>query len=99
MYSDEIKTLANKVYLVSIPYKFKFDYFDNEIDTLEVYEELFDYAYEIINNLPLVSNFNLFARNKEKIKMFLFKNRQDKDIGNICSVCFEFCVAISDLLI
>lgn len=99
MYTVELKKLAKKVYSVSLPDKFKFGYFNSEIDTLELYEELFDYSYEIINNLPLASNFCLFARNKEKVKCFLFKNMQDIDIGTICSICLEFCVAISDLLV
>ena len=53
MYSEKIKTLANELECVHIPEEFKFGEFENGFDMMELYEELFDYAYEIKNNRPL----------------------------------------------
>ena len=47
MYSEKLKTLANELECVHIPEEFKFGEFENGFDMMELYEELFDYAYEI----------------------------------------------------
>ena len=65
---------------------------------MELYEELFDYSYEIIHDLPLVSNFSLFLKNKEKVKTFLSENIKDDKIGRICNLCCEFCDVLLELL-
>lgn len=96
MYKENIKLLAKKLDNVHIPDEFKFNEGNFEIDTMELYEELFDYSYEIQNDLPLVSNFNVFIKNKNKVMEFLLKNIKDRYIGAICLVCYEFCFAISN---
>ena len=65
MYTKQTKLIADAFYSEHIPDEFKFSQYD-EIDTMELYEELFDYSYEILNDLPLASNFNVFANNKIK---------------------------------
>lgn len=101
MYDDKLKILAKDIDEVHLPDEFKFETFGeagNEIDALELYEELFDYSYEVIHDKPLCSNFNLFRNNKEKVYSFLLAYLKDEKIGQVCSVCYEFCVAISDIL-
>ena len=62
MYSEKLKTLANELECVNIPEEFKFGEFVNGFDMMELYEELFDYAYEIKKNRPLKSNFSVFLK-------------------------------------
>ncbi len=95
MYSEKLKTLANELECVNIPEEFKFGEFENGFDMMELYEELFDYAYEIKNNRTLKSNFSLFLRNKDIIiEQLEISKIKHKSIYNICDVCHRFCCEI-----
>ena len=65
-YSDPNKQsfIQEKMNEANIPYS----EFENGFDMMELYEELFDYAYEIKKNRPLKSNFSVFLKNKDIIK-------------------------------
>lgn len=62
---------------------------------MEIYEELFDYSFEVKNNLPLGSNFKTVAENYQKILKFLETKLMDEKIGEICTVCYKFCNGIN----
>ena len=95
MYSEKIKKLANELEKVHIPEEFKFGEFENGFDMMELYEELFDYAYEIKNNRPLKSNFSMFLKNKDVvIEQLNFFKTKHKVIYTICDVCHRFCCEI-----
>lgn len=93
MYSSSLKKLAEEIEKVYIPDEFKF--YDDEIDLMEIYEELFDYSFEVKNNLPLGSNFKTVAENYQKILKFLETKLMDEKIGEICTVCYKFCNGIN----
>ena len=95
MYSEKIKKLANELEKVHIPEEFKFGEFENGFDMLELYEELFDYAYAIKNNIPLMSNFSVFLKNKDiVIEQLEISKTKHEAIFNICDVCHRFCCEI-----
>ena len=95
MYSEKIKKLANELEKVHIPEEFKFGEFENGFDMLELYEELFDYAYAIKNNIPLMSNFSVFLKNKDiVIEQLEISKTKHEAIYNICDVCHRFCCEI-----
>lgn len=101
MYDEKLKLLAKKIDLVHLPDEFKFETFgegENEVDAMELYEELFDYSYAVAHDQTLGSNFNVFLNHREKVFNFLLAYSKDEKIGEVCSVCYEFCVAISDIL-
>lgn len=97
MYSMKLKLLANELIGVHIPDDFKFGEFENGFDMMELYEELFDYAYQIKDDcpLPLDSNFSVFSKHKDVVmeQLVLSKNK-NKLICNICDVCYRFCCEI-----
>lgn len=98
MYNEQLKLLASKINLVHIPDKFKFGDCCEKFDTFELYEELFDYSYEILHDMPLFSNFNVLTAHKNEIMYFLAEEQNDVEIGEICNVCLQFCFAIIKLL-
>ena len=99
MYSEKIKKLANELEKVHIPEEFKFGEFENGFDMLELYEELFDYAYAIKNNIPLMSNFSVFLKNKDiVIEQLEISKTKHEAIYNICDVCHRFCCEIYTLV-
>lgn len=92
MYSVKLKELANELEQIHIPEEFKFGEFENGFDMMELYEELFDYSYEIKNNRPLKSNFSVFLKNKDIIiEQLQISKSKNKQIYNICDVCYRFC--------
>ena len=100
MYSEELKKAAQDIIDVHVPPAFKFCEYDGaeDVDGLELYEELFDYAWEIKENMSLFSPFNLFLNHKDRVLAFLRDHQNDKTIGEICRVCLAFCLRIRDLI-
>lgn len=96
MYSSSLKKLAEEIEKVHIPDEFKF--YDDEIDLMEIYEELFDYSFEVKNNLPLGSNFKSVAENYQNILKFLETKLKDKKIGEVCTICYNFCIEIKNYI-
>ena len=95
MYSVKLKELAAELEIVNIPEDFKFGEFENGFDMMELYEELFDYSYEIKNNRPLKSNFSLFLKNKDiVIEQLKISKTKNESIYNICDVCCRFCCEV-----
>ena len=92
MYSVKLKELATEIEHINIPEEFKFGEFENGFDMMELYEELFDYSYEIKNNRPLKSNFSMFLNNKDiVIEQLEISKNNNKIIYNICDACYRFC--------
>jgi hypothetical protein len=92
MYSAKLKELSTELEHVSIPEEFKFGEFENGFDMMELYEELFDYSYEIKNDRPLKSNFSMFLNNKDiVIEQLEISKAKNKLIYDICDVCDRFC--------
>ena len=99
MYSDTLKTLSKELENVHIPEEFKFGEFENGFDMMELYEELSDYSYEILNNRSLKSNFSVFLKNKDiVIKQLEISKTKNDVIYNICDVCHRFCSALYDII-
>lgn len=92
MYSVKLKELATEIEHINIPEEFKFGEFENGFDMMELYEELFDYSYEIKNNRPLKSNFSMFSNNKDiVIEQLKISKTNNKLLYDICDVCYRFC--------
>ncbi len=81
-YTNEEKLIAKEFIDCKIPdYIYDYDWEFNkkhnlDVDTIEYYEALFDYAHCILDNIRLQSNFSFALKNKE---LFVLINKQNNN--------------------
>lgn len=106
-YMDEEKQVAKDFIDCKIP-EYIYDY-DEEfnkkhnlnVDTMEYYEALFDYAHCILDDIPLESNFSLALKNKELYFLIEQQNKNfiEQDFGEKASKLLEVIAKYKDISI
>ncbi len=97
IYTDKEKQIAKEFIDCKIP-NYMYDYDEEfkkthhlDMDTMEYYEALFDYAHCILDDYKLESNFSKALRNKELYFLIMKqkKNIIQKHFSNKVSMLFE----------
>ena len=71
-YSEKEKLIASDFIKCAIPECIKWNEFETDIDTMECYEALFDFAYSIIDDLKMSSHFSCSIENGEFLDLIMF---------------------------